>query len=534
MKKLLLWITTFVLVVSVIATFSLAGCKEEEVVEEEEEVAEEVAEEEEPTEEGEIETEGLLYSVLQYPTKQEKEAILAARKIAQELGGQVTLKVVLSPDNVIDFEPFYPEWERETGIKLETITIPWPDWYKELLNVSITKTDKYDVLMIAPQWIPDLAEAKVLENLTPYIEKYKPEATDPNSPNRVLDGLASLQKYKDDYYTLLSDTDVSMIYLRKDLLEDPSNKAAFEAEYGYPLEKPKTIEEWKDQLEFFTNPEEGSYGMTAKWGDEALTDFYPRLLSKGITFFDDEMHPNINSPEAVEALQEMKDFLAYVLPGSLEFNSGRNMEAFATGKAYCTNALTWVQAAVENPEFSTIVGNVTYAPYPGRMINGELINPQSQFWGWGYSVSAYSKYKELAYLYGQWMNGAAMNARVGLTPGGWYDICKVSNYDETLFPEIRRKNGGVYMDEWLEVQEWQVENCFPPISIRGGSEYETVLSEAVSAVLNDVMEPQEALDDVAVKWEEITERYGREEQIESWNSLKSIYSPNVQKMLGIE
>ncbi|GAI07534.1 unnamed protein product [marine sediment metagenome] len=90
------------------------------------------------------------------------------------------------------------------------------------------------------------------------------------------------------------------------------------------------------------------------------------------------------------------------------------------------------------------------------------------------------------------------------------------------------------MDEWLEVQEWQVENCFPPISIKGGAEYETVLGEAVTAVLNNVMEPQEALDEVARKWEEITERYGREEQIESWNSLKSIYSPNVQRMLGIE
>lgn len=537
MKKSLLWLVIFILVVSVVATFSLVGCKGEAVVEEEaavEEVQTPVKEEVVLAEEEEIATEDLPYSSPQYPTKQEKEAILAARKIVQDMDEEVTLKVLVSADNVIDFEPFYPEWERETGIKMQTYTIPWPDWFKELMNVSITKTDKYDVFMTCPQWIPDLAEAKVFESLNPYIEKYKPEATDPDSPNRVLPGLDSLQKYKDNYYLLLSDTDVSTLFLRKDWLEDPSNKTAFESKYGYPLDKPKTIEEWKDQMEFFNNPGEDRYGMVMKWGDEALTDFYPRLLSKKIAFFDDEMHPNINSPKAVEALQEMKDFLAYAMPGSLEFSSARNMEAFAMGKAYSSNMLTWAQGALEDPEFSKVVGNVTYAPYPGRMIDGELINPQSQFWGWGYSVSAYSRYKELAYLYCQWMNGAAMNARVALTPGGWYDICKVSNYDEALFPEIRYKNGGNYMDEWMEIQKWQVENCFPPINIHGGEHYTSVLAEAVSAVLSGAIEPQAALDDVAIKWEEITERYGREEQIESWNSLKSIYSPAVQKWLGLE
>ena len=64
----------------------------------------------------EIVTEGLPYSLPQYPIKQEKEAVLAAREIAKDMPGKVTLKLLISPDNVPDFEPFYPEWERETGI----------------------------------------------------------------------------------------------------------------------------------------------------------------------------------------------------------------------------------------------------------------------------------------------------------------------------------------------------------------------------------------------------------------------------------
>lgn len=492
-------------------------------------------EKEKPTVEAEIVTQGLPYSLPQYPTKQEREAILAARKIAREMPGKTTLKLLISPDNVPDFEPFYPEWEKETGIKLETYTVPWPDWFKELMNVSITKTDRYDVFMLCPQWIPDLAEAKVIENLTPFFNKYKPEIADPNSPNRILPGLESYMKYKNNYYFFFSDTDVATLYLRKDWLENPDNKKKFQSKYGYPLDKPKTVEEWRDQLEFFHNPKEDRYGMAMSWGlDETAFDFYPRLLSQKVAFFDDQMHPNINSPGAVKALLEMKENLKYAMPGTLEFDFARALEAFASGKVYCTLIMTWAQAAFEDPNFSKVVGKVTYAPHPGRIIDGELVSPQPQFWGWGYSVSAYSKNKELAYLYSQWMSGAAMNARVALTPGGWYDVCKLSNYDEKQFPEIRRKNGGIYMDEWMENQKWQVEHCFPAISMRGGAEYSGVLSEAISAVLKGAKEPKQALDEVAAKWEEITERYGRQGQIESWKSLKAMYAPAVRKWLGFK
>jgi len=538
MKKILLLLVTLLVVTSLI-TLLFAGCKDEAVEEATEEEAateeEEMAEEEEEVaeEDEEIAIEGLPYSVPQYPTDQEREAILSARQIVEEMGEEVTLKLLVSPDNVSDFEPFYEEWENETGIKLETYTVPWPDWYKELSDVSITKTDKYDVFMMAPQWVPDLVEAGVLENFATYIDEYDPEILDPDSPNRILTGLESFGKYKDSYYFFMSDTDVATLYLRKDWLEDPENKAAFESEYGYALDKPNTVEEWLDQMEFFNDPEEGIYGMAASWSsEEAAFDFFPRLLSQKVAFFDDEMHPNINSAEAVQALEEMEEMLNYSMPGTLEFDFARALEAFAGGQVYSTVLMTWAQAGFEDPEFSSVVGNVTYTPYPGRMIDGELISPQPQYWGWGYSVSAYSNYKELAYLYSQWMSGAAMNARVALTPGGWYDVCKESNYDEAQFPEIRRKNGGIYMDEWMENQQWQVEHCFPAISMRGGAEYSGILIEAVTGVLKGALEAEAALDEVAVKWEEITERYGREEQIESWNSLKAIYSSPVQDWLG--
>jgi hypothetical protein len=51
-------------------------------------------------------------------------------------------------------------------------------------------------------------------------------------------------------------------------------------------------------------------------------------------------------------------------------------------------------------------------------------------------------------------------------------------------------------------------------------------------VLKGAKDPKQALDEVAAKWEEITERYGRAGQIESWKSLKAMYAPAVRKWLG--
>ncbi|MDW8034186.1 MAG: extracellular solute-binding protein [Nitrososphaerota archaeon] len=487
-----------------------------------------------PAPDAPIETRGLPYYVPQYPTKQEKEAIMHARRIMRERWPEkVTLRVLISPDNIPDFEPFYTEWKNETGISMETRTVPWPDWLKELMSIAVTKTDEYDILMLCPLWVPDLAEAGVLYPITNFVNKYKPEVVDPNSSNRILDPLQPYMKYKDDYYFFFSDTDIPTLYIRKDLLNDPEEKREFEKTYGYPLDKPKTLEEWRDQVKFFNRPEEGLYGMVMSWKDEALFDFLPRLVSQKVLPFDEEMRPNINRTEAVKAVEEMKEMLKYAEPGTLEYDFARSLEAFAQGRAYCTLLMTWAQAALEDPAFSKVVGKVTYAPHPGRIINGELVSPQVQYWGWGYAVSAYSKDKELAYLFCQWISGAAMNARVALTPGGWYDVCKVSNYDEKLFPEIRRKNGGIYADEWMEIQKWQVEHSFPALVLRGGTEYTGVLLEGLSAALKGALDSQAALNDVAKKWEEITERYGREGQIASWKSCLAMYSPPVKSWLGL-
>jgi len=48
---------------------------------------------------------------------------------------------------------------------------------------------------------------------------------------------------------------------RKDLFEDPAEKAAFKAKYGYELQPPDTIQQFIDIAQFFTRPEDDLWGF---------------------------------------------------------------------------------------------------------------------------------------------------------------------------------------------------------------------------------------------------------------------------------
>ena len=56
----------------------------------------------------------------------------------------------------------------------------------------------------------------------------------------------------------------------------------------------------------------------------------------------------------------------------------------------------------------------------------------------------------------------------------------------------------------------------PYLRIRGTPEYWAVLDQQVAAALGTRKTAQEALDDTAAAWEEITDRLGREQQLKSY------------------
>ena len=59
-------------------------------------------------------------------------------------------------------------------------------------------------------------------------------------------------------------------------------------------------------------------------------------------------------------------------------------------------------------------------------------------------------------------------------------------------------------------------NAVLDLRIRGSAEYLNVLDVEVSRALADEISAQEALDNVATQWNEITDRLGRDEQLQQY------------------
>jgi multiple sugar transport system substrate-binding protein len=63
-----------------------------------------------------------------------------------------------------------PKWEELTGIKINVVEVPINELFTKTLAEHRAGTGAYDMLNVVPAWIPDLAEAGVLEPLDGYVD----------------------------------------------------------------------------------------------------------------------------------------------------------------------------------------------------------------------------------------------------------------------------------------------------------------------------------------------------------------------------
>ena len=98
------------------------------------------------------------------------------------------------------------------------------------------------------------------------------------------------------------------MHYRTDLFGDADLQAKFEAEYGYPLAPPTTIEQMQQMAEFFVAQGVVDYGTQFAGKEEALAGrFYELLVANGGNYFDDNFEPIFNYEAGEMTAQWMKD-----------------------------------------------------------------------------------------------------------------------------------------------------------------------------------------------------------------------------------
>ncbi len=197
------------------------------------------------------------------------------------------------------------------------------------------------------------------------------------------------------------------LWYRKDLLEDPKERAAFQAKYGYEMKVPTTWKEYGDLAAFFHRPDQRFYG-TAIQGKRHEALWY-EWLNFLYSFGGDMLETDtgsacgpviVNSPEAVAALDYYKGLMAYSPPDTLNYFWDDVMSLMQQGKVF--QLIMWNDAtyAVENPKQSKVAGKMGFDLVPQGK-GGKV----GQVEGWTYLIPSHSKNAEAAYLFVQWMMG---------------------------------------------------------------------------------------------------------------------------------
>jgi multiple sugar transport system substrate-binding protein len=415
-----------------------------------------------------------------------------------------------------------PKWEELTGIHINVVEVPTEEMFTKIMQDYRGGAGGYDALNVIPAWMPDLAQAGALEALDPYVDKY--------GYREELQKIAPT--YRDNQMTVdgkiygfPDDGDVFVLYYRKDVFEDATNKQEFKAKYGYDLAAPTTWKQFDEIGQFITDKYQGKmYGAAFfRQAPYAQYMFQERFRNEGGKFFDAEtMKATVNSDIGVKVLTEMRDENKFMPPGVETFGFVENLAAFLSGQTAMTiswppygrwaagygtdeKALSWVPK-------SEVAGKVGYALPPGG--HPELAA------GFALSVSSTSKNKEAAYLFIQWLNSEDISLQRVQLPYALRDPFRDSHYTsaeyESRWPEAK---------QYLAALKAGSESGLLDLSLIQTDKYEEALRQGISSLWAGE-DPKAILDKVAATWDAATEQIGVDKQkaaYAGWASKSGAY-----------
>jgi len=338
MKKVLLWLLVSLMSISMIAAFSLTGCKKaaeeaapvEEEAEEavEEAPAEEVAEKEEETAEA------------------DKEIVIMG------LAG-----AYLDPLEVVA-----DSFTQNTGIKVTIIRFPYDTLYEKILLQTKVQEPDIDMFFFDEPMMPFLGSG---EHLVALDKEFGYERSD-NLFAVVQDlgewpspygAVPPFDKDKERHiYSVPGIANVNLFYANGAILK----------EYG--LNPPET---WDDVLEISEkvyDPEKPQYGFVTRGakGDPITYSYMAILWSMGGSMFDEDWNPTVNDQASIEAAEMTKKIMEYAPPGWGAYSDTEEAADSISGRT--TMGISWPGGGFipdfEDPSKTEFAGEFIYSLIP--------------------------------------------------------------------------------------------------------------------------------------------------------------------------
>ena len=444
---------------------------------------------------------------------------------------------------------FAPVFEELSGAEVELELVPVTNLYATMMLDLQRGVGRYDATVVGAYFYGELIDGGYLRPVDELVAsgRFPRWSYDAMPP-----ALRTLYTWEGVGYGVPNDADGQVLYYRRDVLGDPAWQARFKEAIGYDLPvPPRTWQQVLDIARFFDGvnwdpgdalPDRGM-AMHLKPGEQAHFHFQSLAAAFTIggadqedTFWFDpaDMRPQINGPgqvAALELLQALADTgpaeqLGWRLPDAWSyFLRGKAVFVFSWGDL---GALCQDRAAG-----SRVKGKCGVAILPGssrrwdRAKQGweeaSLPMPVGNTTGgsWHGVISRLAKQPDAAFAFLSLMAippvslWNVQHGWTGVNPGFDYQFPPPAG-TAPIAGYIKAGWDRVDAEEYLAAYHatFTAPAMLPYLRIRGTPEYWSTLDSGLAAAMGRRKSAQEALDDVARQWDTITDRLGRDRQLE--------------------
>lgn len=314
--------------------------------------------------------------------------------------------------------PFLDDFEEETGITVNIEQHAFDALRDRMMLEFAAGSGYYDIVYSSPGFLGELVDGGHILDLRDIMAEHGFQRED------FLPAAIEINRYEDGEeiwgFPYLADT--SILLYREDLFNDPDERAAFEAEYGYELpipslDDPFTTQEFLDVATFFTRDD--MYGFVYPQTGVAYGNLHvlPWVWTFGGAYYDENYNATLDSPEVVEAIEFLHALQDTQPAGVLGYDYGDHLPWFWEGNAAMT--IGWFHMGIDSndPDTADVAGNVGYAPVPYHPESG-LDHGYAVLGGGGVAITADSRAPDAAFEYLNWMFGDTERALEWYLNGG--------------------------------------------------------------------------------------------------------------------
>lgn len=292
------------------------------------------------------------------------------------------------PDVIDPIKDNLENFKNETGIEVKVETVPESQRTTKANLILSSGSSDYDVFVSASNDLPGNVQAKwyaPINNLLPKDFDYS------DFPQQLV-GLLTIDG---NTYGLPTRAETNILMYRKDLFEK------------YSITVPKNMDEYLAAAKKLTvdTDKDGKVDLygTALRGDPGQSGytFTYFLKTMGGHFFDKDMKPVINSPEAIKGLELYTELDTKCAPqGATVYTWDQVFGAVQTGKSAMIIESSIQAGILEDPNKSNVVGKMAYDVPPAGPAGAK---PDLKCYG--YSISSFSKNMEASAQFIQWATG---------------------------------------------------------------------------------------------------------------------------------